>query len=236
MILAFMSVLFALHSKAALSIPSGLSVGEQQLITQTLGFGTSFRPVNNPYPLGGYSGFEVGLSGHSIPTSDIGYFGNRATVTSTVLYPMLNVGKGIFDNTDILFSFLPYNESSGFGIYSGALRWTFFQATFVPASFSLLLHGSSINFSNIFNSQTVGLDLITGVNVDPFSFYVGAGTIYGQAQFSNEITSNNVVTNQVMRIFHTLIGLNIDIANFFTAFEIDVYNTTVVSLKMGVRL
>ncbi len=221
---------------ATLNLPTGLSNGEQQLILQTFGFGTSFRPVDNPYPLGGYTGFEVGLTAQSIPTADIGYYGNRTTIDRNVIYPLISFGKGIFDNIDLLMSFIPYNESTGIGIYSGAFRWSFFQATFVPASFSLLLSGGNTNLNNVFISQTLGADVITGVNVDPFSFYFGVGTLYGQAQFSPNLTSDGTFSNQTGRAFHTLLGVNVSIAEFFSAMEVDTYNTTVVSLKFGARL
>jgi hypothetical protein len=223
-------------SNATLSLPSGLSTGEQQLILQYLGFGSSFHPVDNPYPLGGYSGFEVGVSAHNISTQDIGYYGNRTSVDRNVIYPLINIGKGIFDNIDLLFSFVPFNESTGIGIYSGALRWCFYQATFVPASFSFLISGSNTNFNNLFNSQITGADIVTGVNVDPFSFYVGAGTVYGQAQFDSSLTVDGTNTNQVSRAFHTMLGMNVSIAEYFTAIEVDTYNSTVISLKFGARL
>lgn len=234
--LILLTLLVFTKAEAVLSIPSGLSNGEQELVLQTLGFGTSFRPVNKPYPLGGYSGFEAGISAQNIPTQDIGLYGNRSSVERNITYPLISFGKGVFDNIDLLFSFIPFSESAGVGIYSGAFRWSFFQATFVPASFSLLMHGSSTNFNNVFNSQTTGGDIITGVNMDPFSFYLGAGMIYGQGQFNSTLTSTGVASNQIVKAFHTLIGLNVDIANFFTAFEIDVYNTTIISLKFGTRL
>jgi hypothetical protein len=137
---------------------------------------------------------------------------------------------------DLLFSFLPFNESTGVGIYSGALRWAFYHATFVPASFSLLVSGGSTNLNNLFYSQTTGADLVTSVNVDPFSFYVGAGVLYGQAQFARTLTASQAMSNQVGRAFHTMLGMNVSIAEYFTAIEVDTYNSTVVSFKLGARL
>ncbi len=227
--------LFPLRSHGTLSIPSGLTDGEQELVLQIIGFGTSFRPINNPYPLGGYSGVELGLSVESMLTGDIGYFGRTSEVNRTTIYPRFSIGKGIFDSVDLFFSFLPYGESTGIGIYSGALRWAFFQATFVPACFSLLVSATNTNVNNVFISQTEGVDLISGVNVDPFSFYVGAGTLYGQAQFDQAITADIRTSNQVGRSFHTIIGVNLALSELFSALEVDNYNTTTVSLKIGSR-
>ena len=234
--LALVLTTFTNHSFAAITIPNSLTDGEQELVLQVLGFGTSFRPVDNPYPLGGYSGLEMGVSFENVPTGDIGYFGQRAPVDRNLLYPRLSFAKGVFENVDLFFSFMPYNESIGIGIYSGAIRWSFFQANFVPANFSLLVSATNTNINNVFISQTEGVDLITGVNVDPFSFYVGAGTLYGQAQFDTSITYDSSQSNKVGRSFHTLIGVNFALAQFFTAVEIDSYNTTTVSVKIGARL
>jgi hypothetical protein len=236
--LIFISILALLpvRAGAVISLPAGLSDGEQELVLQILGFGTSFRSVNNPYPLGGYSGLEMGVSIENVLTGDIGYFGSRAEVTRNMMYPRFHIGKGIFESIDLFFSFIPYSERTGVGIYSGALRWGFFQATFVPACFSLLLSASNTNVNNAFISQTMGVDLITGVNVDPFSFYVGAGTLYGQAQFDRSITSDNSQKNQIGRSFHTMIGINFAIAELFTALQVDNYSSTTVSVKLGTRL
>ncbi|MDZ4678128.1 MAG: hypothetical protein SGI74_11550 [Oligoflexia bacterium] len=233
LIFSFIALIPSAH--ATLSIPSGLSDGEQELVLQILGFGTSFRPVDNPYPLGGYSGVELGLSFSNIPTGDIGHFGDKAAVDRNVLYPQLTLGKGIFDSVDLFFNFSPYNENTGIGVYSGALRWGFFQATFVPACFSLLVHGTNTNFNNVLITQTMGVDLISGVNVDPFSFYVGAGSLYGMGQFDSSITTSRTKRNQVGRTFHTILGMNIALGEMFLAMEVDSYNTTVATAKFGAR-
>ena len=221
---------------ATLGLPTGMSDGEQEQVLQILGFGSSFRPVDNPYPLGGYSGLEIGVSLESLPTGDIGYFGSGATVDRNTVYPRISIGKGIMQNVDVFLGFMPYNESTNIGLYSGALRWTFFQATFVPACFSLLISGTSTNVDNLVTAQTEGIDVVSGVNVDPFSFYLGAGSLYGQGQFASTITAESALTNQIGRSFHTMIGVNFAINEVFAALEIDTYSTTTLALKLGTRL
>ncbi|MCC6277085.1 MAG: hypothetical protein IT289_04120 [Oligoflexia bacterium] len=223
------------HAYATLSIPNNLTDGEQELILQILGFGSSFRAINNPYPLGGYSGFEAGIGVSSLSTGDIGYFGSRSTVNKNLVYPQLTFAKGVFDSIDLFFSFAPTNENTGVSLYSGALRWGFFQATFLPACFSLLFSATNSNFNDLMIFQTFGVDLVTGVNIAPLSFYVGAGTLYGQGQFDATITSNGAKTNQVGKTFHSLLGLSVEVSDFFAAIQIDQYNATVASLRAGVR-
>jgi hypothetical protein len=146
------------------------------------------------------------------------------------------LGKGIFDNVDLFFSFAPYSQATGIGIYSGGVRWGFFQATFVPASFSVLVSGTASNLDNLVLTQSLGVDLTCGINVDPLSFYVGAGTLYGQAQFDPSVTVEGLSTNQVGRSFHTLLGTTLGIGPAFAAFEIDNYYTTIYSFKLGAKL
>lgn len=223
-------------SQATLSLPTGLTNGEQLLIMQPLVFGTSFHPVNDPYPMGNRGGFEFGISGHSIPTGNIGYYGNQTLINNSTAYPMLSFGKGIYESMDLLFSFLPFNEATGISSYTGGARWTFFQPTFVPASFSFLFHAGSTNLNNLIFSETLGADLIVGVNVDVFSFFVGGGPIYGQGTFSSTLTQNGLKSVQTSWAFHSIIGVNVAINRFFLAGEVDTYNTTITSLKIGARL
>jgi hypothetical protein len=223
-------------SWGALQIPKNLSVGEQELILQILGFSTSFKPLDSPCPLGGYSGLELGLGFENVSTGDIGDLGQTAAVDKNLIYPRLTLGKGIFSNIDLFFSFMPYNESTGIGIYSGAIRWGFFQATFVPANFSLLISSTNTNVDNLFISQTIEADLITGVNLDSLSFYVGAGALYGQGQFDYSVTADGSNNNTIGRAFHTMIGANFAVSQLFTAVEVDSYNNTTVSMKIGTRL
>jgi hypothetical protein len=227
---------FSSVSLGALTIPTGLSDNDQETVLQTIGFATAFRPIDSLYPLGLYSGVELGISMEDIPTGDLGYLGTGASVEKSVVYPKFSLGKGIFDNLDLFFSFAPYTQGISLGVYSGALRWAFYRATFVPATFSILLSGSSTNLDNLFFAQTEEADIITGVNADPFSFYIGAGTLYGQGQFDQNLTVENAATNQVARAFHTLLGATLTISQFFAAVELDNYATTTFSFKLGLRL
>src|SRR5258708_39714860 len=111
------TLLFSPLSSGALTIPTALSDADQETILQTIGFATSFRPGDSPYPLGLYSGFEFGVSIEDIPTGDLGYLGSGASVEKSVVYPRFSIGKGIFENLDMFFNFTPYTQGIGLGIY-----------------------------------------------------------------------------------------------------------------------
>lgn len=229
------ALLYSSLSFGTLTIPTSLSDNDQIAVLQTIGFATAYRPVDSPHPLGLYSGVEIGFSVEDIPTGDLGYLGTGASVEKSVVYPRFTLGKGIFDNLDLFFSMTPYTQGTALGIYAGALRWAFYQATFVPASFSVLISATSTNLNNLFFAQTEEADIITGVNADPFSFYIGAGTLYGQGQFDQTLTIENAATNQVSRAFHTLLGATMSVDNVFAAIELDNYSTTTFSFKLGVQ-
>jgi hypothetical protein len=226
---------FAVQSRGALSLPTGMSDADQLNVLKEIGFATAFRPENNPFPLGGYSGLEFGVSIEELATSDIGYLGNGASDERTVFYPALTFGKGIFDNVDLFFSFVPYNQGTGLGIYSGGARWGFYQADFAPVVFSILVSGGATNLDNLFFSETIGADLIAGANADPFSFYIGVGGLYGQGQFDSSITVENALTNQSSHAFHTLFGATFTISPIFVAVELDNYGISTMSFKLGAK-
>lgn len=226
---------FSTRVNATLSIPQGLSQGEQEILAEIVGFGTSYKLVNDPYPLGGYSGVEMGLSLESLPTGDIGYFGRTAPTVKNVVYPKITFGKGLIRNFDMFFGFIPVNSSTGVALYSGALRWGFFQATYIPACFILVLSGTSTNFQNLIFSQSQGVDLVTGINVDPFSFTLGAGLLNSETQFDPTITSALKKTSINSRTLHLFFGGTISIGDAFAALQIDHYTMTTVAMKLGAR-
>src|SRR5580692_1102541 len=95
----------------AFDIPSGLLQPDRQQIVRTLGFDTATKMLDNPYPLGGFSGFEVGLSMEYIDIRDIrtlgcapGSAGCRNTSISDeteLRYSRLTIGKGLYDDVDV---------------------------------------------------------------------------------------------------------------------------------------
>ena len=56
---------------AAFDIPKGLSESDRREIILTLGLNSATKMLDNPYPLGGFSGFEIGLSQQSGCNDDL---------------------------------------------------------------------------------------------------------------------------------------------------------------------
>ena len=59
----------------ALEIPRGLSQPDRVEVVETIGLGAAPKILSNPYPLGGYDGFEVGYSIEFINVRDVNRLG-----------------------------------------------------------------------------------------------------------------------------------------------------------------
>ncbi len=222
----------------ALNLPTGLTPEDQAKVLEILGLGTSSKILSDPYPLGGYSGVEVGLSVERIPVSDLGRLGNKAESQEFFTYPKIFLGKGLFYDLDVFLHFIPFNEGTGLSEFGGMLRWGFFQSDNIPANISIVIHGNSSNLSNQFTSTSIGADLITGINVSYFSIYTGVGLIEVDGRFVggvNGVTSSGSEENTKISRLHTLIGFTLQYKPYFIAVQIDQYDTTVVSTKLGFR-
>jgi hypothetical protein len=197
---------------ATIHLPRGLDSSDRKEATKVLGFGTSAKILSDPYPLGGYSGYEVGTFVQSLAVDDLAELGQTlASAQSDVQYLGLTVGKGIYNNIDIYIQWVPYTSGTELNTYGGLVRWCFYQASFLPLTLSATLHGSMANFSNLVNTQSYGFDIVGGVNVKAVSLFVGFGPIYSQ------------------------LGLNVEYKKLFLMVEMDRYTEPVYSSQLGVR-
>lgn len=221
---------------ADLRLPSKMSQSDRLETLRILGLGGSGKLLTDPYPLGGYSGFEVGISYEEIPTTDISQFGDKqSNEPEQFSYETLSIGKGLYNNLDIFFDFTPWGREAGFSEYGGMLRWGFYEAKFFPISYCALLHGNIVNIHNDLISQSFGLDLLAAINVSSFAIYFGAGRVRADGRFDARVTdSGNPVTERAIEL-HTFVGTSIKVDQLFVAAEIDRYTMPVYSAKLGFR-
>lgn len=254
------SILFGVTARA-LEIQKGLSSSDRIDVIRTIGLNSANKPLSNPYPLGGYSGFEVGVSMEFINVRDIRRLGcqpgtagcaNSYSDETEWRFARITFGKGLYNDFDMFFSFIP---PSGMRVsdYGGQLRWSFYQARFLPVNMSLLGHFNYLNFNDIFMNRNLGADLLVGVNVDQFSVYFGGGIIEGKGTFIGQDASGNcnedclagtetsdlnknsrTVSHSVVDT-HLLVGFSLHFRNLFAAAEVDRYQDAVYSLKVGLR-
>lgn len=257
--LFFLSVPQAL---AFFEIPRGLSESDRLEIMRTIGLGSATKLLNNPYPLGGYSGFEVGFSVEFIDIRDLRRLGcvpgsagcpnTKYSDDTEWRFSRLTLGKGLYEDFDIFFHFVPPIGGVRINGYGGALRWSAFQARFLPINVSLIGHLDQLNYSDSFINRNMGIEALVGVNVDNFALYFGGGWLEAQGTFTGSATGDceacsvtdpnqtvldrytNTVRERVTST-HTVVGLSLHYANLFAAAQVDRYQDAVYSMKMGLR-
>lgn len=255
-------LIFASFSAWAFDIPTGLDESDRREIIRTLGLNAATKMLDNPYPLGGYSGFEFGVSAEFIDIRDIrrlgcapGTTGCRNTGYSDETswrFSRFSIGKGLFEDVDLFFNFIAPLGAVNVSDYGGALRWSVYQARFLPINVALIGHFDQLNYRDAFTNQNLGAEVMVGVNVDNFALYFGGGMIQATGTFVGGCTSTSsntctvdpndtsvdpnskTVTNKLTST-HTVVGLNINYDDLFCAAEVDRYQDAVYSLKLGVR-
>lgn len=238
-VLLLMSVSFTPQAQATIQLPKQLSSSDRQEALRILGFGMSTKILSDPYPLGGYYGVEIGIAVESLPTEEIGRLGSRLpTPQADVSYPKFTLGKGLYNDVDVFLQFTPYNRQDELSNFGALVRWGFYQAQSSGFNASVVVHGSSGNVSNLLVTRAFGADLIGGVNVKNVALYGGLGVIQASGRFmggANGITPSASIEEENVNGFHTVVGVNIHLSNFFLALQLDRYTLPVFSGKLGVR-
>jgi hypothetical protein len=247
----------------AFEIPKGLSSTDRQEVVRTLGLNSASKILSNPYPLGGYSGFELAVDLEFINVRDVQRLGcavGSAGCPNTKLgtesewrYSRFSIGKGLYDDVDLFINFMLPVGGVRASDYGGMLRWSFYQARFLPINISAVLHANQLNFADSFINRNFGADLMVGVNVDNFALYFGGGQVQAYGTFTGALagttceedcttTPGDPALNENSRTIserinetHLVVGLSMHFDNLFAAAEVDRYRDAVYSLKTGLR-
>lgn len=225
-------------SLAKLSFPTNLSVADQKVALEILGMGSSMKILGDTYPLGGYSGVEIGLANEVISTSEISRLGAKSSQQGEVTYSVLTFGKGLYNNIDVFAQFTPFGQSEEISNYGAMIRYGFFQGEYLPVHMSLNLHGTSANFQNLLTTNSQGLDLVSGFSVDDVTLFFGVGYLKAQGTFmggASGITSSGSTETQSLTDSHYLVGLNMKFNKMFLALQIDRYTQSTYAAKLGYR-
>lgn len=246
-------IFFSRMSNAQVGFPRNMNSADRQTLLQILGFGTASKIVGDPYPLGGYSGWTVGLSQDVLSTGEISQLGlsnvNRQTDMSLV---SIFLGKGLYNDFDLFLNFIPpgqIEEISGFG---GQIRWGVFQADYLPLHGALVAHSNAVNFQNLVSTSTQGIDSVWGFHLDDVTFFFGGGYIRTQGLFlggtarltdvldpSGQVGVDGQVLTETLKEniggFRTLAGINFKLGSSFLNLQLErVYQTTLTA-QLGVR-
>lgn len=235
----FLSFGLCTASAVALKIPSSLNIKEREKVLQILGFGSSTKLLSDPYPLGGYTGLEIGVSFEQIPTEDLGVLGSQISKPQdTYTYSTISIGKGVYNNVDVFVHFLPFSESGGVSEYGAQIRYGFYENKTLPYFSSLIFHMNSTNVENKMISKSIGSDLVLGVRVENFALYVGAGMLGVSGKFvggASGVTESGLEENESISAFHALIGGVFYYEDLFLAVQVDQYDDSIMSAKVGAR-
>ncbi len=235
-------ILFFVSSSswASIDIPQNLSKADREMSLRILGFGTSNKILSDPYPLGGYSGFEFGVAVSDFSTDELKNLGSKLSSSQNdVSYTSISIGKGLYNNIDFFLNMTPYLQTVQMSQFGAQIRWSFYQAETLPLSLSFLLSGNSSNISNQVSVRTVGADLIGGLNVNRVALYSGVGSISSSGDFlggPRGLTDSGYQESESVMGLHLLLGINVRLTDFFISAEVDHYQDTVFSGKFGMRL
>ncbi len=241
----------------AVEIPKRLDDQDRREVARILGLNTSGKILSNPYPLGGYSGVEIGVSLEIVNIEDLSRLGCQASEPGCpnqnpsedkeLKYPRISIGKGLYKNIDFFINFIPpmQDDITDFG---GMGRWSFYHAKFLPINLSLLAHANRMNIKDAVITENVGIELLAGVNVNNFSLYFGGGYLKSDATFIGGDTNSGTVVpgepklntasnslSETIYSSHSLVGVSVHLSDIFLAFQIDRYRDPVLSFKLGVR-
>ncbi len=248
---ALVLLFFVAQPAFAWRLPTNLKNSDLNEITQTLGYGTSTKFLDNPYPLGGHSGFEFSLSSQFIDTTSVSRLGSGNGNETSFQNNILSFGKGLYHNVDVFFNFVPFSSSSDVSEYGGLVKWAFYEAQSLPVTTSILAHFNSIDIDDQFTNLTSGWDLMAGWNLKNYALYFGGGMLYGGSRFMNGILdlsdpgnapanpsnspSKGYLTENGNRD-HEFFGMEVELKPFFVAAQVDSYEELVYSLKLGYRM
>ena len=226
----------------AIIIPDNLSEADAQDVINILGIGTSSKLLSNPYPLGGHSGVEFGLSVEVLDVAELSRLGNTSTEEAELRYNKLTIGKGLYNNVDLFFQFVPFASNDDINLYGGILKWAFFEAETLPLTISTLFTGSVFSANDEFRSETFGVELMSGISVKNFSLYFGGGQIHSEGEFMpSKVQSGLTLTpsstyKDKNENVHTFVGVSAHWGKTFASVQIDRYSQAVFSAKLGLRL
>ena len=219
-----------------LEIPTQLTTDDQARVLEIVGLGSTSKFLSNAYPLGGYHGLEVSLSFEAIDTSEISNLGNLTNDKSTLYYPSITVGKGIYNDSDIFVHFMPPSKTQEIAKFGASFRWGFYQALFLPLNFSLVAHADMSNIKNKITTKNLGADLLMGMTLSQFSFFLGGGWVNSSGSFiggASGVTASNNKETQKVESSHFMLGSTYNFEPLFIGFSIDRYTEAVYSIKTG---
>lgn len=233
-----LALFFSSSTWAALQLPQQLSAQDRRDVLRILGFGSSSKLLSNPYPMGGYQGFELGMSSSVINIEDLSSKGAGTEEQENLLVNQLFIGKGLYRDVDIGFEFTPGMNPDELQSFGFQVRGILKKEEDSPMTLSVFFFTSNTNVKNQLRADSVGLDLVGAIHSESVSMYVGGGENRTFGKFtggSNGLTDTNESETTVIRSLHSFIGASIQFKPYFLAFQMDRHDQLTYSAKLGAR-
>lgn len=207
-------------------------------MARTLGFGLAGKILANPYPLGGYEGYEFGVSAEFISLDPVASLGAGSADKGDFTIYNLSFAKGIYRNVDIAIQFAPPFQQENISSYGVQGRWGFWESNYLPLVISAIVSGGGSNIQSLVTSNTISADLVVTMNMDDLALYFGGGQGRTITKFTGGSDGLNAdsLTHQVDILeSHSLFGVSVKVQRMFVAVQIDRYSETTYSAKIGYR-
>lgn len=234
----FAFLFFSLNAGAGIQLPGSLDASARSSAVEALGFGSASKLLSNPYPLGGYKGYEFSLTSEFLPLTEVGNLGDKKGSRSDYVYYSMVVGKGLYQNVDVYFHFTPFPDPQGLTNFGGQLRWTFWESKFLPVSLGSIFHGSISNIASLVNTRTSGADLVATFFSKDFVVYLGIGSARTIGSFTGGaggITNDQNPATVDLTALHSVLGASVQYGEMFVGLEMDRYAFSSYSAKVGFR-
>lgn len=228
----------ALLSEAKINIPQSMDQKQRRDTLQILGPATSTRLLSSPYPLGGWDGFEVGISRHYVPMSYLSEIDKSLTFQRDIEYPILTIGKGLYYDFDLFLSIVPMIQTEAVNHFSTQIRHQFWQSEESLFKMSGLIYVGTTTLNNQLNMQSYGFDLLGNMTIEKVSIFMGLGTSFNNGRFiggAQGITDSQKTEVETLTLAHQLVGIEWPIDNFFLAAQVDRFKIPYYSIKLGYR-
>lgn len=221
----------------AFSLPGNLNSADRTNILKIIGLPSSTKLLSNPYPIGGSSGVEIGVSQTIIGTEELEGIGDSSGDQKDFSLTQVNLSKGLFRDFDIGVELTPMTTFQ-VQSFSFQARTVLTKSADTSPVISLFLFTTNTNFKNLVQVETYGADLIGAVHTEKISLYTGFGNIRTFGKFaggSSTLNSSNKTETSAINSLHLLLGTSVQFKPYFLSVQMDRYDQITYSAKIGTR-
>jgi len=194
-------------------------------IVARLAGGSAMKPLRSAEAMPTWPGFKIGFELGLIPPADINQMGDGSGTLPTMNpVPRLYLCKGLFFDTELIFSLFPSSVVNTINTSGLIFKWSYMDEKQGTYSGSLFLGMTSIS---AFNRQFLGSDIELGailskdyVRVRP---YAGLGLMKASGEFPSGILQTPTTTSASATLIHLFVGAEFNLPVNFTA-QVDFYN------------